>query len=98
MNQYVDFPEALPGLLLLLMESLLPMLVNFLSVEEMVNDVALRIVFHTLLIPRTFTLSEFLPLPSAAGLVVATWGLPDPALWVLANLAALCGLLELGFE
>ena len=44
MNQYVDFPDALPDPVLLLMESLLPMLVNFLSVDEMVKDVALRIV------------------------------------------------------
>ena len=67
------------------MESLLPTLVNFLSVDEMVKDVALRIVFHTLLTPGTFTFSEFPPglieaeAEAAAVMVVAGWALAGPA-------------------
>ena len=77
MNQYVDFPETLPDLLFLLIESLFPILVSFFSVEEMVKGVALRIVFHTLLTPATFTFSELpskLPCPEAeVAFVAAAW-------------------------
>ena len=68
------------------------MLVSFLSVDEMVKDIALRIVFHTLLTPETFTFSEFPPALTieAEALEVAGWALAGPR--------ALYGLLRFGLE